>query len=284
MTVVVVGAGGWIGRQLVAAYPGAHAISASAILADAGASLGALLQGGEAVIVNAAGARRGDEALLTALNADLPSILASRSAESGAHLVHLGSAAEYGIGGTAPLSESDTPRPGTTYGTTKLQGTQAALGAPGATVLRVFNVAAAPPQPGSPLADVVLRARNAVTSGTDATLLAPGSTRDWVSLEFVVRSVLAAVTTRPGGIYNICSGTGVRLGDAVEAVLRMAGSRSGVVGDARHTPDVVIGDHSRWEDATGLRSRLGLGELAAVIWSGIEELNDAGGASGGSPL
>ncbi len=275
MTTVLVGARGWLGSRLALGLPGVAGVRASEVL-DAGPGGPAALArlGPDDVVVNAAGARGGDADLMERLNALLPMLLAERAAAVGAHLVHLGSAAEYGLTQDGVCREDGEPNPGSPYGRTKLAGTLACLASGHATVLRLFNVADVPPQPGTPLADVAERLRVALASGTDVELLSPGTVRDWVTREFVVASVRRAAELAPAGVYNVCSGIGVGMGEAVEAALRQLGSRSRVVDLGVHPPSSVVGTPDRWRTVSGLRGDVTAERLGQVLSATVTGADD----------
>jgi hypothetical protein len=192
------------------------------------------------------------------------------------HLVHLGSAAEYGLGQPGGVCVEDAePLPESEYGRSKLAGTVRAVDGGRATVLRVFNVAAAPPQAGTPLADVAERVRSAVADDRDVELLSAGTVRDWVRPTFVCASVLRAAQDRTVGIFNLCSGTGVAMGAAVESALRRLGSTRRVVDLEVYPPSTVIGRPDRWRTASGMGEALTADDLGAILGS-------AGSASAGT--
>lgn len=269
--VLLIGASGWLGRRILKAIPEARTLPAMTVIADAAAVRGALMEG-TTVVVNAAGARRGDPAELERWNVMLPTMLAHACSELGGHLVHLGSAAEYGM--QQPdgwCTESAVAAPESDYGRTKLAGSLAALTAPSATVLRVFNLAGEPPQAGTPFADVIDRTREALLRGERARLVAPGTVRDWVAPDFVVGSVVAAAAQRPVGLFNLCSGVGVEFGAAVTEALRLLGSDAGVeAGGASSGP--IVGDPSRWAAASGIAEQLTTAKLASVIARNVDSL------------
>jgi nucleoside-diphosphate-sugar epimerase len=264
--VVLIGASGWFGRRLRDRLPGCTVVAADDILRTEGAALPPLLGDRDTVIVNAAGARHGTEEVMQRLNVDLPTLLGDAVARDGGHVVHLGSAAEYGLDQPDGVChESADALPGSDYGRTKLAGTQRLLGGGLATVLRVFNVAADPPQEGSPLADVVARIAAAIARGADVEVVSAGTVRDWVSADFVCASVVHAAEVRPAGVYNLCSGAGVRMGDAVEEALNAIGVAVGVRDLAMAPATVVIGTPDRWRSTSGLAEAFGLTELAGVL-------------------
>ena len=120
-------------------------------------------------------------------------------AYSPAHLVHLGSAAEYGPSTElAPAHETSVARPVSDYGTTKLAATEMICQAVeddqvSATVLRVFNVIGA----GNPTSTLVGQAvrdfRKAVQAGSPSvTFGSLDGGRDFIDVRDVARAVLAA--------------------------------------------------------------------------------------------
>ncbi|WP_162616423.1 NAD-dependent epimerase/dehydratase family protein [Xylanimonas allomyrinae] len=262
--VLIIGGSGYLGGRIVDALPGALALSD--VAARGHTALRAAVEDlRPEVIVNAAGALRGDLADLKAANVDLPRQLAQISDFVGAHLVHLGSAAEYGT--SQPngwCTEAAEPRPESDYGRTKLQGTLAAASACSSTVLRVFNLAAEPTQSGTPLEDVITRTSDALNRQSPANLWSPGTIRDWVLPAFVIHSVARAVEIRPRGVFNVCSGVGVSFGDAVDSALRSLGSDLGVRA-GRPPGGPVIGDPQQWESVSGLAEQVTTEVLAGVI-------------------
>ncbi|MCL1899336.1 MAG: NAD-dependent epimerase/dehydratase family protein [Promicromonosporaceae bacterium] len=266
--VLLVGASGYLGSRIAAALRSSPrpVVALSDEVAFAGGDLlrAAVRDHAPASIVNAAGALRGTDSALEAANATLPATLAAAADEVGAHLVHLGSAAEYGLSGQEALSEKARCRPGSPYGRTKLDGTYAALDAHSVTVLRVFNLAALPPQADTPLADVIGRIAAAVAAGQPAALYSPDTVRDWVTPQFVVDSVFAAVDRRPPGLYNLCSGIGVRMGDAALVAMAQLGAVPALAPGHPAGPP-VIGDPTAWRDVTGLAAQVTTQQLGHLM-------------------
>lgn len=118
-------------------------------------ALGRLLEHlGPEVVVNCTGATHGSPDEMKQLNVGVVEKLVSvLTMYSSAHLVHLGSAAEYGPPEDwAPARESAEAWPQSDYAATKLAGTEivrqaAESGRISATVLRVFNPVGAGPRP-----------------------------------------------------------------------------------------------------------------------------------------
>ncbi len=170
LRVVVLGAGGYIGRRLAARLDAAGAAvirvvrpggtPAAAIdqrggdtvaveLGLAGAATALLAAQRPAITFNMAGygvspAQR-DAHLAQRINADLPAELSvacggpgPSDGWPGLRLVHAGSALEYGVA-RGNLEESTRPLPTTLYGRTKLAGTRAVADAVGTGVLRAVT-------------------------------------------------------------------------------------------------------------------------------------------------
>ena len=76
----------------------------------------------------------------------------------------------------------------------------------------------------------------------------------------------------PVGVFNVCSGVGVPIGDAVTRALQLLGLDTGVEpGDEPGGP--VIGDPGRWREASGLDEELTSVGLAHVIARSVQALS-----------
>lgn len=260
--VVVVGAAGFIGRQVAAALreqatarvlgvdrgdpPSASADAPEDwirldLLRDADALATRLGDLRPDAIVNCAGATAGSDDVLMRANVVATTALlnATRAAAAGVRFVHVGSAAEYGPGIVGvPVTEAAPTRPSSTYGVAKLAATELVTSARGtwgldAIVLRLFNVLG-PGMPEGTLAGAALhRLRHAVATGEPAVQMGPlDAVRDFVDIRDVAAAVVAAVV--PGGdetsIVNIGSGIGHRARDLVDALARRVGF-SGRIGE-----------------------------------------------------
>ncbi|MGM9323153.1 NAD-dependent epimerase/dehydratase family protein, partial [Deinococcus aquaticus] len=132
--VVVLGAGGFLGRHVVAALRGAgqavrvpspHAAGRPDLTGLDRAAWDHLLRGSGGVI-NAAGRTAGSEQELEAANVHLLSAALSAAGRAGVPLVTFASAAEYGRTEDGHAAhETDEARPLAPYGQSKLRGTQA---------------------------------------------------------------------------------------------------------------------------------------------------------------
>lgn len=256
MTVVVVGARGWLGSAICRHLPDALPVRAAGDLA---AVLGRA--GPHPVVVNAAGVRTGSLPELQHGNVELVDHLL----EAAGWLVQLGSAAEYGLGVSSPVTEATVCAPTTDYGRTKYEATQRALASRKATVLRLFNVADSPPQPGSPLADILGRVLAGVSNGVDVEVLSAGTVRDYVTREFVARSVASAVDGRPAGVFNLASGQPVSVMDLATAAVAILGSTVAVTDLAHFPATQMYGQPDAWEAVSGMRQRLDATAVARLV-------------------
>ena len=155
--------------------------------------------------------------------------------------------------------------PESEYGRTKLAGTRVLAQTGRACVLRLFNIASGPPQPGSPLSDVLARVQSGVVAGAPIELLSAGTGRDWVSKDFVVRSVLRAAEGDLTGIYNIASGRLTIMRELAAALACELGSDALIEDMARFPATAISGDPTLWREASGLAEALSPSELATVV-------------------
>ncbi|MDT3396966.1 NAD-dependent epimerase/dehydratase family protein [Streptomyces sp. B1866] len=241
MRVLLLGPGGYLGR-----YVAEH------LIADPSVQLTALGRGDDAdvrfdlstgspgaltrflnavhpgVVINCAGATRGDARELTRQNTVAVATICEslRRSGCGARLVQVGCAAEYGPShpGTS-TSESAVPRPGGPYGVSKLAATELVLGSGlDAIVLRVFSPAGPGTPTASPLGRLADAVRRAMQSGENEVRLSGlGVRRDFVDVRDVARAVHAASLSAAQGVVNIGSGRAVRLRDAAAVLARVAG-------------------------------------------------------------
>ncbi|MFC4147332.1 NAD-dependent epimerase/dehydratase family protein [Micromonospora mangrovi] len=252
-TAVVLGAGGFIGRTVCATL---HAAGWSVtgvvrrpadatpwptrrldlVGATGGDLLATLAEPAPTLVVNAAGAlwAATDDDLVVGNVTLLGRVVAAVAALPGpARLVHLGSAYEYGDQpGRRTLSEQLPAHPTSPYGRAKLAGTRlvtraVAQGRLDAVVLRL-SLALGPYAPRHGLLGGLAHQ----LAGHPAQLRLPpvAGTRDIVDVRDVADAVLRAAhapTVPP--VVNVGGGVGVRLTDAVDELIRIAGSTATVV-------------------------------------------------------
>jgi nucleoside-diphosphate-sugar epimerase len=246
--VLVIGAGGYLGRNvldLLRTQPDLLVRTASRSAPAGGldirldiadsdvARLAAILtEERPDIVVNCAGAVSGSDAELTRANVTGPANLVSALARlrPGARLIHLGSAAEYGVTQIGvPVTEKVAGEPVGPYGHSKLAGTQLVVSGASAgldtLVLRVFN----PIGPHAPEVSlpgrVVRELRRAAAEQDDIRLGPLGSVRDFVDVRDIAEAVLASVNAPnlDRGVLNLGSGVGTRIRSIVDELVDIAG-------------------------------------------------------------
>lgn len=289
--ILIIGAGGYLGRHVraAAADAGLEVVTAGRsplprsrlhCLADLSASqlaeLAAMLSAVHPdIVVNCAGATGGGQDDLAAANitGTYALVRAVQMTARPIRLVHLGSAAEYGPGEQGvPVTESAPARPASAYGASKLAGTHLVeLGrASGldAVVLRVFNpVGAGAPDSILP-GRVAAQFRRALAAGTPVSLGPLDAVRDFVDTSDVAAAVLAAglapVLADP--VLNIGSGVGRPCGDLVTELAEISGYTGPVTQESAGSSRSAPGS---WQEADISRAR------AALAWSPGRDLRAA---------
>ncbi|MFF0388440.1 NAD-dependent epimerase/dehydratase family protein [Kitasatospora sp. NPDC004615] len=254
--VAVLGATGFVGRRVCQALAAAGARVYGVARSAAGAAdfepipldlaatsperLAEVLRStGADVVVNAAGAVWGvtDQQMAQA-NAELPERLVTAVGllPGRPRVVHLGSVHEYGPGpwGVA-IPESLPPAPVSSYGRTKLLGTEAVLAAArdrglDGVVLRIVNVSGPGTPAGSLLGMIAGRLAEVARGGPGEPLrLTPlRARRDFVDVRDVADAVVAAaVADAPGGlagqVINIGRGEAVAVRRLVDRLIELSG-------------------------------------------------------------
>lgn len=235
-----------------------------------------------ALVVNAAGALWGvtDEQMVTG-NVILVDRLvrAVQTLPGAVRLVHLGSAYEYGgHPGLERLPESLAPTPAGQYAQTKLAGTRlvtraVAEGRIDATVLRI-SLSVGPAAPAQSLFGSLVRQ---LAARPEALTLPPvAGVRDVVDVRDVADAVLhAARAERVPPVVNIGAGVGVRLAEAVDTLIRIAGSTAAITRSPAPAArrDAAAGDQPL--DITLARQALRwapvrtLPETLQALWDGV---------------
>jgi nucleoside-diphosphate-sugar epimerase len=287
--VLVLGAGGFLGRHVLEAYaadpdamvwpagrsaPEAHADRWSPVDLLDPASVRQLLASMDPdVVVNCAGRTVGDDQDLERATVELVRVLiqALREQSPNARLVHLGSAAEYGPGTPGvPLTEDEPIRPASAYGRLKAEASGLVLAADlDAIVLRVFN----PVGPGAPSTSVVGHAVELLRAAADETsptiVMGPlDAHRDFVHAADVADAVVAAgrVANPEHRLLNVGSGRARQVREIVTLLARIAGFEGEVREDGAALPRSAAVD---WQEADASRARHVLG------WSARRDISDA---------
>ncbi|MFN7150530.1 MAG: NAD-dependent epimerase/dehydratase family protein [Microthrixaceae bacterium] len=228
--------------------------------------------GGVTAVINACGRVRGADNELDDANHRFVAWLVEAMAPTGARLVHVGSASEYGDpGSAAPVHEATPARPVGGYATTKALGTDVALDA-GRTgqpvcVARVFNIVDHPIPAVSPLHEWLDALRELGPEGGDIEVWWPPTTRDFVMLEDVARALVELATSdaAPPPLINVCSGVGLRFGDVVEAMAQAVDVDATVRSLDRPGIEAVVGDSTLLRRTLGWVPAMSAAALAARV-------------------
>ncbi|WP_437534643.1 NAD(P)-dependent oxidoreductase [Sorangium sp. So ce726] len=210
-------------------------------------------------------------------------LLAALEAHRPARFLHVGSCSEYAPAPEPARLREDHPlEPACVYGAAKAaaylcgKAVAARLQIP-FVALRLFGVYGPGEGPARLIPHLIARFR-----AGEAPALTPGAqARDLTYVDDVVEALIAAATSRglESGVYNVCSGAPVRVREVAERVARAAGWPGGDLGLGRlpyrdGEPMWIVGDPSRFAEATGWRPRVPLDEgVRRMI-----EAADAGGA------
>ena len=274
MKALVTGASGFVGRHLVAHLIAAGdevvELPAEVDVTDAEAIGAAFSDTAPAVVYHlAAFSHPGDSwaepTRVFRVNAEgTLNVLQACSAGDVERVLVVGSADEYGVvdPGQLPLTEDAPLRPVTPYAASKVAAEflalQAHLGGGLATVrVRAFNHTGPGQSPRfvvAALADRIVAAEESGRAVVNVGSLDP--VRDFTDVRDVVRAYRMIVDSgEPGAVYNVCSGTGVSVGDIVERLAAGSKTHLEVVVDPELVRPVeiprLVGDNTRLRDATG---------------------------------
>jgi len=192
---------------------------------------------------------------------------AALRAAPGARVLLACSADQYGSQrpGEPPFTEVSPQRPRSPYARTKVAADLlgACYAVRGLDVVRArpFNHTGAGQAEGFVLPSFARQALE-IALGRREPVLRVGnlaSERDFLDVEDVLEAYLAlADRAVPAGAYNVASGRGVRIGDALGAILKLAGVAPRIeVDPARmRSTDQALGDATRLREATGWTPRV----------------------------
>ena len=199
-----------------------------------------------------------------------------------ARVLLVGTSDAYGSAppGSPPFTESAPLVPGSPYACTKAAADLlgAAYQERGLDVVRTrsFNHSG-PGQSDTFVLPSFARQAVEIAAGLREPLLRVGnldSRRDFLDVDDVIEAYLALVDPAvPSGAYNVASGEGQRVGDALDAILGLAGVRAEIqVDPERLRPtDLAVGDATRLRQATGWAPRVTFQEMLARVvedWQG----------------
>jgi nucleoside-diphosphate-sugar epimerase len=240
-------------------------------------------------IVNCVGATSGDGALLTEANVLVVSKLLEAMAQAApaARLVHLGSAAEYGVTEPdKPVFETAPCRPVSAYGVTKLAATQLVTlardeGRLEAMALRVFNPIGPGVNENTLPGRVALAFREAIRHGQREITTGPlDAFRDFVDVRDVASAVVAALRASgsPRGPLNVGSGRATRSRSLVDLLAHVADFGGAVLERNAGSPrsnEVTWqqADLTRTGEALGWRPRFAQRESLESLWRAVASSN-----------
>jgi nucleoside-diphosphate-sugar epimerase len=201
----------------------------------------------------------------------------------GARLVHLGSAAEYGLPlvGGRPTVETDEPRPAAPYGETKLAGTRAVQAASiiglDTVVLRVFNPVGAGMDARTLPGNAARRIAAAIAAGDDVIQLGPlGAARDFVAAGDVAAATVAAVLAPAAGgaVLNVGTGEARPARELVARLVEVSGWRGRIEeadeGSSRSGAVAwMAADVERTAGVLGWRAAVPFDDAVRALWSGV---------------
>lgn len=180
-----------------------------------------------------------------------------------AKVLIVGSAEEYGAQDPSayPISETATLRPLTPYASAKAAQELIALQVQRSTGLHVictrsFNHSGVGHGGRYLLPTLVQRVRELPHTGGTLRIGNGDVIRDYTHIADVVQAYLLLLERAPAGeVYNVCSGTGVRVRDIAERVLKRSGVTADISSDtALLRPidvPILVGDNSKLRAATG---------------------------------
>lgn len=192
---------------------------------------------------------------------------AARSEAPNARVLLVTSGAVYGNSGVgaAPFRESDALAPPTPYARSKacadLLGAHYAERGVDVVRVRPFNHTG-PGQAPEFVAPAFARQVAAIAAGRSEPRIAVGnldSVRDFLDVDDVVDAYQRLLDRGvPADAYNVASGVGRRIGDLLETLIELAGTRCAIeVDPARVRPtDTAVGDASRVRAVTGWEPRV----------------------------
>ena len=215
----------------------------------------------------------GDEDTVERVNVGgTANVLAAARQAGVARVLVIGSSEQYGVvePHEVPLTEDAPLRPVSPYARTKAAAEtlarRAAADGLGVVCVRAFSHTG----PGQSARFLVpaIAARVAAAERDGTTEITVGRTdpvRDFCDVRDVVRAYrLLVLHGEPGRVYNVCSGTGVSVGELSTRLLDLAATQLELVVDPALVRDtdvaVLIGDHTRLSRATRWQTQITLDE------------------------
>ena len=268
----IIGASGWIGRAVrslaatTESTTEVFSVDLNTTFINAENVRQILRPAPDLTVMCLAGKKNGARQELYNANAHLPSLIVESLEGSGAHLVHIGSSAEYGDPGTfLPIAEDLAPAPKSDYGASKLAGTEAVLNYRYSCVLRAFNIFDSEMPSGHVLTEISEKIECAYRNGSDVELRSAGTTRDFVTRNFIAKSLIHAAHHRTSGLFNICSGIGLSFQDIVEGAEDFLQYKLAVQDLGCPSIRSVVGNPDSWFNETGLKEQSRASYVATLL-------------------
>ena len=217
---MILGASGWIGSRLCQ-------LNGLEIQAPLNSSASAdefkswLSKQNAETYINCIGKVNGPDAKMHWANIGVLEELISHAHKTGARIVHLGSAAEYGNTTSAFVSENSETKPLSTYGKQKLQAnlmlTEYVRKGGCAIGTRIFNVIGSNQPANTAIGQIIERVKSS-SKDTSLTLDNYDVLRDYVPIDFVAKAILKLADLDFSGLVNIGSGRATRLLDLASEI------------------------------------------------------------------
>ena len=220
MSTLVLGSSGWIGSRLANRFGEQSETPISSMTGRSEFNNWISLQNDDTYI-NCIGKTHGTESDMEWANIGVVESLLNHSKKTGARVINLGSASEYGNTQVQEIDEELDPNPISIYGKQKLAANQmindfVSQGGSGAAT-RIFNVLGPRQSAATAIGQIITRMRE-LKPGDEIEVANYDVVRDYISIDFVVEVVSKLATENFSGTINIGSGKPVILGDLLREI------------------------------------------------------------------
>lgn len=220
MSVLVLGSSGWIGLPLATRVGDLSNAPISSKTSRSEFNTWISLQYADTYI-NCIGKNSGPEADMEWSNIGVVESILNHAKKTGARVINLGSASEYGNVQVQEIDEEFDPNPTSTYGKQKLVANQmindfVSQGGSGVAT-RIFNVVGARQSSSTAIGQIIARMRE-LKPGGEIEVANYDIVRDYISIDFVVEVISKLATESFSGTLNIGSGRPVILSDLLHEI------------------------------------------------------------------
>jgi nucleoside-diphosphate-sugar epimerase len=206
---------------------------------------------GQNVIVNFVGRKYGDLRELKKSNVEIPKLLAEISSRFPVRIIHIGSAAEYGMHNSDDMiNENDPCKPLSDYAKTKLEGSLILEEAKNSIILRLFNSYSNNLPNNHLISEFKSKVLNSQNNSNKVYVENYNCVRDFVSTRFLSQSIDLMIKSKEIGIYNICSGSGFSYFQIIQEMLKFQGKYCDILNLNNVESSVIIGDPNKWYSLT----------------------------------